>query len=406
MIRLKNILSEQYYKKPIDPSIMPLPSDRTGKGGDSERQTKAMGSSEKEAYVSSLPVIENVDEVISEIDKALKKAKRSWRNKINDPETAKRWQRSHGKSERYWKDVKQLYLFYIHKSFINPKTNWVISKKYEKYVGEYKHPTKTVGATTFYSLKSMPGDLNVKDPWAYVYSNRPGLGIFLSFNVFENSNGNITIEPNSGDQLFKVLVHEIQHFLFKIYPLTSKKQIHKITRPRAKPGETFPISDGLKQYAKHILKMGFDKFKNISAKRGMNKFQQNFFNHVVRDVKSYYKFAGKSIANDDWYVYMICLWIVKKEKINCEYALTDTEMLSRVSAIRQRIGTLEIPKEYLINSFEGRYYTDSGSYSWIFDAWVCNGFAPNLIDIYNETQNFVYNDAGSDDLGDKTQTMA
>ena len=43
MKKLKDILSEQYYKKPIDPSIMPLPSDRTGKGGDSERQTKAMG---------------------------------------------------------------------------------------------------------------------------------------------------------------------------------------------------------------------------------------------------------------------------------------------------------------------------------------------------------------------------
>jgi hypothetical protein len=403
MIRLKNILLEQY----IDPSIMPLPSDRTGKGGDFERQTRAMGGSEKKTYKSSLPVIENVDKVISKIDKALKKAKTTWRNKINDPETAKRWQRSHGASAAKWKEVKQLYLFYIHKSFTNPKTNWVIPKKYEKYVGEYKHPTKT----EYYSLSLIPDDVGIKNPWAYVFPKAPKYGIFLVFNVFPESNGNITIEPKPlfTEDLVKTFTHEIQHFLFAIHPLTSIKQIRKITRPKAKSGETFPITDGLKQYAKQIKKMGWDKFQNFSAKRGLNKFQQKFFDRVVRDVKSYYEFAGEALdegtENHDWCVYMICQWIAK-EDINCKYALNDSEMLSRVSTIRQRIGTLEIPKEYLINAFENQYYKDWVSYNWIFDAWVCNGFAPSLIDVYNETQNFVYNDAGSDELGDKTQTMA
>lgn len=408
MIRLKNVLLEQYYKEPIDPNLMPLPSDRTGKGGDFERQTRAMVGSEKPTPL--IPVIKNVDEVISKIDKALKTAKRRWRNKINDPKTATRWQRSHGASELKWEEVKQTYLYLIHKSFVDPKRNWVVNKDYfSKLRKQYRHPNET----KFYSLR-MSIYPERRGVLGYVHSREPKRGIFLTFRITSiDAYGNITIEPQSGfgQELIDTFIHEIQHYLFEYHPLTSIKQIRKITRPKALLTKAIPVTNDIKQYAKRTIDMGWQEWSK--AKKGLNRFEKGplklFFYRVIQDLRSYYKFAGRKLSsiNDDWCIYMICMWIIKAEQSNCEYALTDTEMLSRIATVRKRHGgELEIPKSYLIKSFERKSYPGMGDYNWILIAWACNGFAPNLIDIYNETQNFVYNDAGSDDLGDKTQTMA
>jgi hypothetical protein len=416
------------------------------------RQRNNLGATDVIKKSIPLPVIKNVDEVISEINKSINKAKQYWRNKINDPETAMRWQRSHGKSAKEWEKIKRVYLALIQMSFTNPKTNWVVSKKYPEFVGQYKHPIKN----EFYSLSGPYGNEGSN---GYVFPSSPKRGVHIIFIPTKLEDGSIKIRTKASD-LFGLYVHEIQHFLFAKHPLTSKKRIQKITKPKLYANTrrmAFPITNDVKEYAEIIMYLfgynyhqkygpgslnrdGKDALADEKAGRdtpGSKKLKRwrglwkgidtsavtppgvpsgpvedkiiggrrlrEFFNRVIRDLRSYYEFAGEPIKSDAYYIHKICYHINRSK--NCKYALDDTEMLSRISKVRSFIGR-DIPKSYLIKCFEGKFFKGKGNYNWLITAWSCSGFAPNLIDIYNETQNFVYNDAGSDDLGDKTQTMA
>jgi len=400
-----------------------------------------------------LPVIRNVDEIISKMDKGLNKAKQYWNRKINDPETAKRWQKSHGKSAKEWEKIKRTYLFLIKMTFSDAKTNWVVSTKHPEFVGQYKHPTKN----KFYSLSGPYGNETSN---GYVYPAKPQLGVHIIFIPTKLEDGSVKIRTRSSD-LFKLYVHEIQHFLFAELPLTSKKQIQKITKPKlyANTGRmAFPITNDVKEYAEiqmylfgkdyrekygpqALTSKGKDALADEKAGRdtpGSKKLKRwrglwkgidtsavtppdipsgpvedkiiggrrlrEFFYRVIRDLRSYYEFAGEPIKSDAYYIHLICYHINRSK--DCKYALKDTEMLSRISTVRSIVGRLDIPKSYLIKCFEGIKFKGRTNYNWLITAWACSGFAPNLIDIYNETQSFVYNDVGSDELGDKTQTMA
>jgi len=406
----------------------------------------------------------DADEFHSEINRSLDKAKQYWRAKLNHPVIGLRFQKQHGKSKSEWNKIKKGYLNIINLAHVDQMKSYHINDK--TYVGFYNVGKRIGYKSDLFRLNDGKGSSFVARVWSrggrqLMPASKSDLRIEVFVKVkkvtdaldlgYENIGRAVEFEHKAYNGMAEVMVHEIQHLLYYYYPLSPPKRIQqafpggdtgktgasgkiissvfytkdvkrlaKLTEELYSPN-TGKLFTDIQKTLKKFLKDKKTKenprvpqvYTDVQEWRVLYAKHGNKFTSKIKEMKAFDELIGYTkgpLTTKGYYFIRLCNWIMRVQKNGeCDYACDQNEKLSDIEAARyikyEKTGKIADnyidPKEY-----SKAFHTRRGQMYQEIKCWACNGFQPNLWDVWTNLNQLVKNKVTGDELGDKTQTMA
>jgi len=339
-----------------------MPSDYLGKGGGLEGGKypggrKTYARLRTKAVTDLLKLKKDMEEegFMEDCEESLKGAKEELKKLFASPITARKFRDNYEKSKNTaiansQKSIFKKYLNAIENLEIAYYTNsglWqegispLVRKKIEKI-----YPT----GSKFY--KEYP------DAIAFVLPEDPELNRIIFVNCVKG------LEKSMFDEMKFVMIHEIQHLLFKICPINPEAQIGKTFigpgEPKSSPLASLFGGGGLFKTAK-------DLYFKLSGKKSEAEMES-----ALARIKRISKETSSDTEAKNIYFYWTKLCM---ERGNSQYIDEITENASRIIAMRSVLGVSpgkDISKKMIL-PYILRKESDT-NISWLLLAWAKNGF--------------------------------